>query len=55
LYDYPKDSEKKLLRPVTVRTNYKEIPVTHIHTNLIAVGKSKEDFEQWLKSYKGKK
>lgn len=55
LYDYP-DGHKagKLPRSVAVRTNYKDIPVTHIHTNLIAIGKSKEDFEAWLKSPKKK-
>jgi hypothetical protein len=56
LYDYPKDhTGSKLLRPVAVRTNYKEIPVHHIHTNLIAAGRTKEDFENWLKSHKKKK
>jgi hypothetical protein len=34
---------------VAVRTNYKDVPITHIHTNLIAAGKSKNDFEDWLK------
>jgi hypothetical protein len=56
LYDYPDDSgNEKLQRPVAVRTNYKDIPLHHIHTNLIAVGVSKEDFEKWLKSPKKKK
>jgi len=53
LYDYPDGSpNEKLLRPVAVRTNYKEIPMAHIHTNLIAIGKTHKDFEQWLKSPK---
>ncbi len=53
LYDYP-DGQEKLLRPVAVRTNYKDIPTHHIHTNLIAAGRTKEDFENWLKSPKKK-
>ncbi len=56
LYDYPDGHPKgKLLRMVAVRTNYKEIPTFHIHTNLIAAGKTKEEFEEWLKSNTGKK
>lgn len=49
LYDYP-DGHKsgKLLRAVAVRSNYKDIPVAHIHTNLIAAGKNKSDFEDWM-------
>ena len=55
LYDYPDGhTEGKLLRSVAVRTNYKDIPITHIHTNLIAAGKTKEEFEIWLKSPKKK-
>lgn len=54
LYDFPNDKDK-LLRPVAVRTNYKDIPLHHIHTNLIAIGKSKEEFEKWLKNPKKKK
>lgn len=53
LYDYPDSHPNgKLKRPVSVRANYKDIPVLHIHTNLIAAGKSKEDFEEWLKTPK---
>ena len=56
LYDYPDGHPNgKLLRAVAVRTNYKEIPRDHIHTNLIAAGKTKEDFEEWLKNPKKKK
>jgi|SRR6185437_14375128 len=51
LYDYPDGHEMgKLLRMVAVRTNYKDVPITHIHTNLIAAAKSKNDFEDWLKT-----
>lgn len=55
IYDYP-DVHKggKLLRALSVRTNYKDIPLMHIHTNLIAVGKSKADFDTWLKKPKTK-
>jgi hypothetical protein len=53
IYDYPEGRVGgKLLRAVAVRTNYKEIPLLHIHTNLVALDKSKNDFEDWLKSSK---
>jgi len=53
LYDYPDGHEKgKLLRCPAVRSNYKEIPLDHISTNLKCVGKTKKDFEQWLKNPK---
>jgi len=56
LYDYPDGHiNGKLSRCVAVRTNYKEIPTFHIHTNLLAAGKTKEDFEEWLLNYKKKK
>jgi len=56
LYDYPDGSPNgKLPRAVAVRTNYKDIPMLHIHTNLIAAGESKEDFENWIKSPKKSK
>jgi len=56
LYDYPDGHPNgKLLRMVAVRTNYKEIPILHIHTNLMAIGKDKEDFEAWLKAPKKSK
>jgi hypothetical protein len=51
LYDYPDGHVNgKLLRCPAVRTNYKEIPLDHISTNLKCVGKTKKDFEQWLKT-----
>jgi len=56
-YDYPEGHPQhgKLLRCPAVRSNYKDIPRDHIHTNLICVGKSKSDFEDWLKLPKGKR
>lgn len=50
LYDYP-EAEKKLLRPVTVDTNYKDVPITHVHTNLKTLGISKKDFEEIIKDF----
>jgi hypothetical protein len=56
LYDYPEGHSKgKLLRSVAIRSNYKDIPVLHIHTNLIAAGSTKTDFEEWLKNPRKKK
>lgn len=48
LYDYT-DPAKKLLRPVTVDKNYKDVPLTHIHTNLKTLGISKKEFEERMK------
>jgi hypothetical protein len=49
LYDYPDNHPNgKLRRCLAVRTNYKDIPIRHIHTNLANAGKSKEEFEEWL-------
>lgn len=56
LYDYPDGHEKgKLPRSLAVRSNYKDIPLLHIHTNLKALGQEKADFETWLKTPKGKR
>jgi predicted RNA binding protein YcfA (HicA-like mRNA interferase family) len=46
IYDNP---QKPLLRPVVIRTKYKEIPLLHIHTSLENIGVSKKEFEEWLK------
>ncbi len=56
-FDYPENSPKgKLPRPMIVRTNYSEIPILHIHTNLRTLdptnGKSR--FETWLKKRQSK-
>lgn len=48
LYDYP-SPHKKLLRPVTVDTNYKDVPMLHIHTNLKTLGISKTAFNEKIK------
>ena len=51
VYDYPDDHVKgKLQRPLIVRTNQKDIPLTHIHTNLATLNISKVEFETWLKN-----
>ena len=56
IYDYPDGHPNgKLLRSVAIRTNYKDIPTDHIHTNLIAAGQTKADFDEWLKNPKKKK
>jgi predicted RNA binding protein YcfA (HicA-like mRNA interferase family) len=45
-YNYPAGHPNgSLLRPVTIRTKYKDIPLAHIHTNLITLGISKKQFE----------
>ena len=46
IYDNP---QHPLLRPVVVRTKYKEIPLLHIHTSLENLGISKKEFEEWMK------
>jgi hypothetical protein len=55
-YDYPKGHPKygTLARPLIVRTNYKEIPVLHIFTNLHTIDpeNGKTNFEKWLKNRK---
>ncbi len=52
-YNYPDNHPTgQLRRPLIVRTNQKEIPLVHIHTNLMTLGISKEAFEQWLKNRK---
>jgi hypothetical protein len=56
LYDYPDGHPNgKLPRCPAVRTNYQDIPRDHIHTNLMCVGKTKSDFEEWLRLPKSKK
>ena len=48
-YNYPDNHPNgKLRRPLIVRTNQKEIPLIHIHTNLITLNISKGEFESWL-------
>ncbi len=50
LYDYPEGHPNgRLPRSLAVRTNYKDIPRDHIHTNLLSAGKTKAEFEEWLK------
>jgi predicted RNA binding protein YcfA (HicA-like mRNA interferase family) len=51
IYNYPKDDARRLTRPVTVRGNYKDIPILHIHTNLKTLGISKSDFEEQIKKF----
>lgn len=48
IWDYP-DGKKKLYRPLVIRKKDKDIPLFHIHTNLLTIGKSKADFELWIK------
>lgn len=50
LYDYV-EPEKKLLRPVTVITNYNEIPGTHVHTNLKTLGISQKEYDAKIKDF----
>jgi hypothetical protein len=46
IYDNP---QNPLLRPVVIRTKFKEIPLLHIHTSLENLGVTKKEFEEWLK------
>ena len=50
-YNYPKGHPKRLLRNVTIRTKYKDIPILHIHTNLKTLGISKETFEKEIQAF----
>lgn len=50
-YNYPKDDERRLSRPIIVRPNYKDIPLLHIHTNLQTLGISKSDFEKEIENF----
>lgn len=47
LWDYP---NKSLRRPITIQGRYKDMPLTHIHTNLKTLKIDKKDFEKWLKN-----
>lgn len=49
IWDRPDDS---LIRPVTVDSNYKEIPRLHIQTNLRTLGISNKEFEEMIKRIK---
>src|ERR1035437_2791190 len=44
------NTEKPLLRPVTVDSNYPEVPILHIKTNLRTIGMSSKEFEEILKN-----
>jgi predicted RNA binding protein YcfA (HicA-like mRNA interferase family) len=41
--------DKPLLRPVTVVSTLKDVPLTHIHTSLKNLGMSKADYEKIIK------
>ena len=47
IWDRP---DNPLPRPVTIDTNYKDVPILHLHTTLKAIGISKKKFEEILKS-----
>ena len=47
--DYPENSGKQLSRKVTIRSNDKDIPPLHIHTNLITL---ETDYKTFLKEIK---
>jgi len=50
-YNYPKGDPRRLTRTVTIRTQFKDIPVLHIHTTLKTLGISKEQFEKEIKTF----
>lgn len=41
--------DKPLLRPITVVSTLKDVPMTHIHTSLENLGMSKKDFDEVIK------
>ncbi|MGD1046186.1 MAG: hypothetical protein ABR936_12835 [Bacteroidota bacterium] len=41
-----------LLRPIVFKTSKKEIPLRHIHTNLITLEMSHQEFEDRIKKMK---
>lgn len=47
LYDYP---NRPLLRPVTIDTNYPEVPLLHISTNLKTIGMTPKEFTEKIKN-----
>ena len=51
-YNFPKGHPKgSLLRPVTIRTKHKDIPLDHLHTNLQTLGISKKQFEADIQNF----
>lgn len=56
VFDYPDGHPKgKLLRPITLREQKKDIPLMHIHSNLRTIDpvNGKADFEKWYSDYTG--
>lgn len=50
-YNYLKGHPKRLIRTITIRSKYKEIPILHIHTNLKTLGISKDIIEEEIKKF----
>jgi predicted RNA binding protein YcfA (HicA-like mRNA interferase family) len=48
-HDQYDNLETPLMRPVTVVSTLKDVPLTHIHTSLKNMGISKKDFERLIK------
>jgi predicted RNA binding protein YcfA (HicA-like mRNA interferase family) len=46
IYDRP---DKPLLRPITIISKFKDIPILHIHTSLENLGIDKAKFEEIIK------
>lgn len=49
IWDYPPNSGKTLLRPVTIRDKDKDIPSLHVFTNLKTLGIDYKTFEKEIK------
>lgn len=50
VFNYPDEHPKgKLKRPLIVRIKNKDIPLLHIHSNLLTLNVSKSEFEKWYK------
>jgi len=41
--------DNPLLRPITIVSTLKDVPLTHIHTSLKNLGLSKDDYEEIIK------
>lgn len=43
--------DDSLTRPITIDTNYKEVPILHIHTSLKTLGITKQEFSKLIKRF----
>ncbi len=50
-YNYPEGDTRRLSRNVVVRSKDKDVPLFHIHTNLVTMGIDKATFENEIKNF----